>query len=191
MLCATDYPISMHPFLLRLMGAFQLSFPLDEYGKEHLVPALLPVEESAGIPSQMLQNAQVQLRWEFPVVPGPLLPRLLVRSLGLVKNNWRWRRGAIYSYGLAIAKVWEEKERYIYLSATDIPDDTASGNEAVADLVRMIRGTLREILHEYKNLISQEQVKWNGDWLPRRAAENLKLCEQDEDEGILRHEVQQ
>jgi hypothetical protein len=181
MLRAADYPVTKHPFLLRLMGAFQLSFPLNETGTEHLVPALLPVEEPAGCPAALVDGASVELRWEFPVVPGPLLPRLLVRTLGLIMGEWRWRRGALYIYGPAVAKVWEERERYIYLRAG--PQAEMPATEAVADLVRMIRGTLREIFSEYRNLKAEEQVRWQGDWLPRRAAENLRLCEPDEAEG--------
>ncbi len=170
-----------------MCAAFQLSFPLDEAGTEHLVPALLPVEEPEGSPSRLLENAPVELRWEFPVVPGPLLPRLLVRTLGLVLGEWRWRRGAIYAYGPAVAKVWEEKERYIYLSAA--PRNGESPDGAVDDVVRMIRGTLRDIFREYKNLTAQEQVLWKGDWLPRRAAENLGLCEPEEEDIVNREEA--
>jgi internalin A len=45
MLKAKDYPQKKWPFVLRLMGLFQLSFPLNEGGQKQLVPALLPVEE--------------------------------------------------------------------------------------------------------------------------------------------------
>ncbi len=76
MLKAVEYPASKHPFLLRLMAAFQLSFPLNEEGTDHLVPALLTVEEPPEIPTELLSDLDVQLRWEFPVVPGPLMPRL-------------------------------------------------------------------------------------------------------------------
>ncbi|MCX6848901.1 MAG: leucine-rich repeat domain-containing protein [Verrucomicrobia bacterium] len=179
MLKAADYPAVKHPFLLRLMAAFQLSFPLDEEGMEHLVPALLSVEEPEGR-HWSPEDAGVNLRWEFPVVPGPLMPRLLVRTFGLVLEDWLWRRGAIYAYGAAIGKIWEDKERYIYLSVT--LRDHATEVEAADDLVRMIRGTLREIVSEYKNLTVQEQVRWHGDWLPRRAAEALGLCEADDEE---------
>lgn len=186
MLKASDYPAEKHPFLLRLMAAFQLSFPLDEAGTEHLVPALLSVEEPLGIPSHFLENPRIELRWEFPVVPGPLLPRLLVRTLGLVKNDWRWRRGALYEFGPAVAKIWEEKERYIYLRAAAREEEY--GPTAVADLVRMIRGTLREIVAEHKNLSVQEQVLWQDDWLPRRAAEALGVCEPEYNEDDLNQE---
>ena len=227
MLKADDYPAAKHPFLLRLMAAFQLSFPLDEAGTEHLVPALLPVEEPAGSPSRLLDRTEVELRWEFPVVPAPLLPRLLVRTIGLILNQWRWRRGAIYAYGPAVARVWEEKERYIYLSAAprneaqpkvplaekehsklkltigglpvevDVVGTREAGEvdrgkfvvkEALADLVRIVRGTLWEIVSEYKNLKVQEQVRWQGDWLPRRAAESLGVCDPDETQEDVNRE---
>ncbi len=102
-------------------------------------------------------------------------------------NDWQWRRGAVYAYGPAVAKVWEEKERYIYLHASTLGDMPTS--EAVGDLVRMIRGTLLEIVAEYKNLKVQEQVRWDGDWLPRRVAESLDLCEPEEEmENFSREE---
>ncbi len=188
MLKAAHYPKKKHPFLLRLMAAFQLSFPLNEAGTEHLVPALLPLEEPAESPSHLLDKAVLELRWEFPVVPAPLLPRLLVRTLGLVMDKWRWRRGAIYAFGPAVAKVWEEKERYIYLSAAERVGEPPK--EAVDDLVRMIRGSLREAVAEYKNLKVQEQLRWRADWLPRRAAESLGICEPDDKEGNLSGEEQ-
>ena len=174
MLRAADYPAERHPFLLRLMAAFQLSFPVDEEGKEQLVPALLSVEEPPD-PPWSVESATVELRWEFPVIPAPLLPRLLVRTFGLVIRAQRWRRGAYYAYGPARAKLWEDKERYLYLSAG--PAGREGGDpEATDDLVRMIRATLRGVVAEYRSLAAQEQVRWKEDWLARSIAEELGLC---------------
>jgi GTPase SAR1 family protein len=79
MLTAKDYPEAKWPFLLRLMSLFQLSFPLDEHGQRQLVPALLPVEEPlAAIEPD--SAGRVRLRYEFNVVPAPLVLRLLVRT---------------------------------------------------------------------------------------------------------------
>jgi hypothetical protein len=100
--------------LLRLMSLFQLSFPLDEEGQRQLVPALLPVEE----PSEVFEpegEGRVRLRYEFNVVPAPLVPRLLVRAFGLIDKGLHWRRGALLRYGRATAKVWEaQDERWLY-----------------------------------------------------------------------------
>ena len=136
MLRAKDYPEEKWPFLLRLMSLFQLSFPLDEDGQRQLVPALLPVEEPLAA-TEPDGAGRVRLRYEFNVVPAPLVPRLLVRTFGLIKNALHWRRGALLRYGPATAKVWTtQDERWVYA--------TISGaEEARDDLDTMLRGTLR------------------------------------------------
>ena len=97
MLKAKDYPQEKWPFVLRLMSLFQFSFPLDEDGQKQLVPALLPVEEPSAA-TEPDGEGRVRLRYDFNVVPAPLLPRLLVRTFGLIKNALHWRRGALLSY---------------------------------------------------------------------------------------------
>ena len=180
MLMAAEYPQEQHAFLLRLMAAFQLSFPLDEKLQEHLVPALLPVEAPEGEPWSP-DGPQISLRWVFPVVPGPLLPRLLVRTFSLVQEDQFWRRGAVYEYGPATAKVWAENERIIYLRISTQSGELA-GKEAADELLSMIRGSLRDLFREYRNLKAEEQVLWEGDWLPRRAAEKLQLLDHDSED---------
>lgn len=76
------------------MGLFQLSFPLDEDGRCQFVPALLPMEEPSAA-AEPDSAERVRLRYEFNVVPAPLVPRLLVRTFGLIKNALHWRRGAL------------------------------------------------------------------------------------------------
>src|SRR5271166_6563639 len=145
MLNAKDYPQEKWPFILRLMSLFQLSFPLDEDGQRQLVPALLPVEEPSAA-TEPDGAERVRLRYEFNVVPAPLVPRLLVRTFGLIKNALHWRRGALLRYGPATAKVWAtQDERWVYA--------TISGSqEARDDLTMMLRETLRGLFAEYKNL---------------------------------------
>jgi internalin A len=173
MLNAKDYPQEKWPFVLRLMSIFQLSFPLDEDAQRQLVPALLPVEEpTAAIEPN--DAACVRLRYEFNVVPAPLVPRLLVRTFGLIKNALHWRRGALLRYGPATAKVWvTQDERWVYA--------TISGSqEAREDLTMMLRETLRALFAEYKNLNVVEQMEWEGDWVPRATLEKMRIIPLDE-----------
>jgi hypothetical protein len=86
MLNAKDYPQEKWPFVLRLMSLFQLSFPFDEGGQKQLVPALLAVEEPSAA-SEPDGAERVRLRYEFNVVPAPLVPRLLVRIFSLIKEH--------------------------------------------------------------------------------------------------------
>ena len=74
------------PLCWRLMSLFQLSFPLDEGGQKQLVPALLPVEEPSAA-AEPDGEERVRLRYEFNVVPAPLVPRLLVRIFSLIKEH--------------------------------------------------------------------------------------------------------
>jgi internalin A len=101
MLKAKDYPQEKWLFVLRLMSLFQLSFPLDEDGQRQLVPALLPVEAPSAA-TEPDGSGRLRLRYEFPVVPAPLVPRLLVRTFGLIKNALHWRRGALLCYGKSL-----------------------------------------------------------------------------------------
>jgi internalin A len=173
MLKAKDYPEEKWPFLLRLMNLFQLSFPLDEEGQRQLVPALLPVEEPLAA-TEPDGTGRLRLRYEFNVVPAPLVPRLLVRTFGLIKNALHWRRGALFRYGPATAKVWAtQDERWVYA--------TISGaDEARDDLTTMLRETLRALFAEYKNLSVVEQMEWEGEWVPRATLEKMGIIPADE-----------
>ena len=114
---AAEYPSEKWPFLLRLMNLFQLSFPLDEQGDRCLVPTLLPADEppDSGEPDG---PGVVRLRYEFNVVPGPLVGRLLVRLFALIDGRKAWQRGARLRYATAQARVWADlSETYVYATA--------------------------------------------------------------------------
>jgi internalin A len=169
MLSAVDYPEEKWLFLLRLMSLFQLSFPMDETGHRQLVPTLLPVEEPAEALEPQGEN-RVRLRYEFSVVPAPLIPRFLVRTFGLVPKKIHWRRGALLHYGPASAKIWStQDERWVYLT---IDGDDEGARD---DLTVMLRGTLHELFGEYRNLDVTEQMEWKGEWVPRATLEKLGM----------------
>jgi internalin A len=172
MLKDTDYPEEKWPFVLRLMSLFQLSFPLDEGGQRQLVPGLLPVEEPSAA-TEPDGAGRVRLRYEFNVVPAPLVPRLLVRTFGLIENALHWRRGALLRYGPATAKIWATPDqRWVYA--------TISGpREARDDLMMMLRETLRILFAEYKNLSVVEQMDWDGAWVPLATLEKMGIITAD------------
>jgi internalin A len=169
MLRAKDYPEEKWPFLLRLMSLFQLSFPVDEEGQQQLVPALLPLEEplTATEPDSV---DRMRLRYEFNVVPAPLIPRLLVRTFDLIRNSLHWRRGAVLTYGPARAKVWgTQDERWIYVTLAAPPTEEAARD----DLTKILRGTLRCLFSEYNDLAVVKQMEWKGSWVPRSALQEI------------------
>ncbi|MFO0942000.1 MAG: COR domain-containing protein [Pirellulales bacterium] len=174
MLKSNDYPHKMWPFLLRLMNLFQLAFPIDDQGERLLVPTLLPLEPPKGCDEPEEEN-RTRLRYEFAVVPGPLLPKLLVRMFSLIDDDRRWRRGAILRYGEANARVWTtQDERWIRITSVGPKFDRD-------ELLTMIRLTLRELFNDYKNLQAVEQWAHDGEWVPRRTLESMGVLEVEND----------
>ena len=77
---------------------------------------------------------RTRVRYEFTVVPGPLLPKLLVRTFSLIEGKQHWRRGAILCYGQARARVWTtQDERWVHITATG--EEAAPAVAALAALV--------------------------------------------------------
>jgi internalin A len=166
MLKAADYPEKKWSFLLQLMRLFQLAFPIDDLGQKLLVPTLLPVEPPPDCEEPDTED-RTRLRYEFGVVPGPLLPKLLVRTFSLIENERRWRRGAMHSFGQARARVWTtQDERWVHITAVGTEDDRK-------ELVTMVGITLRKLIAEYRNLHAVEQWEYEGDWVPRRTLERM------------------
>lgn len=166
MLKAKEYPRDKWKFLLRLMSLFQLAFPVDDDGEQLLVPTLLPLEPPEGC-DEPEGDDRTRLRYEFAVVPGPLLPKLLVRAFSLIDGRRLWRRGAMVKFGEARARVWTtQDERWVQITAVGEKDDRD-------ELLTMIRVMLQELFTEYKDLKAVEQWEYNGDWVPRRTLESI------------------
>jgi internalin A len=171
---ASEYPRDKWPYLLRLMNLFQLSFPLDEDGRRYLVPMLLPADEPADSGEPDGPDV-VKLRYEFDVVPGPLVGRLLVRLFAVIDGRNAWQRGAKLRYGNAQARVWADLGE-IYVYATVV-----GGGRDGDELLEMIRETLKEIFREYERLRVVEQWFYGNDWVPRGTLEKFGIlpCEID------------
>jgi Leucine-rich repeat (LRR) protein len=174
MLKAADYPETKWSFLLQLMKLFQLAFPIDDTGKKLLVATLLPVEPPPDCDEPDAED-RTRLRYEFAVVPGPLLPKLLVRTFSLIDAERRWRRGAMLRFGQARARVWTtQDERWVRITAVGEGADRK-------ELVTMVRVTLRKLIAEYRNLQAVEQWEYEGEWVPRRTLERMGVLSPDDD----------
>ena len=174
MLEAAEYPAEKWPFLMRLMSLFQLAFPIDDTGEILLVPTLLPLEAPPDS-DEPTDKDRTRVRYEFAVVPGPLLPKFLVRTFSLIDGVKRWRRGAILRFGSARARVWmTQDERWVHITAVGNQDDRE-------ELLTMIRLTLSELFAEYKNLKAVEQWEHKGSWVPRRTLEEFGVLPKEND----------
>jgi internalin A len=170
MLKARDYPPQKWEFLLRLMNVFQLSFPLNEEGTSQLCPALLQPEPPPGT-DELQGDDLTRLRYEFAVVPAPLLPRFMVRTFSLIQPGRLWQRGVMLRYPDARARVWTTaEEKYLFATVAGPEDDRR-------ELLSMIRGTLADLFGEYKELRVTEQQWFDGQWVPRRTLERFGVLE--------------
>lgn len=166
MLRAEDYPSDKRDFLLRLMDLFHLSYPLDNEGREQLVPTLLPLNPPPGT-DEPEDADRVRLRYEFQVVPAPLIPWFIARTFSLIPKRMHWRRGAILVYGNAQARVWTtQDERYVFVTAAGEPGDRD-------ELVTMIRGTMRDLFAGYRGLQVTEHYEYDNEWVPRTTLEKF------------------
>ena len=180
---AAEYPRDKWLFLLRLMNLFKLSFPLDEKDLQHLVPALLPADAppDSGEPEG---EGIIKLRYEFDVVPVPLMGRFLVRLFALIEGRKLWQRGARLRYGEARARIWSDlDEKYVFA--------TVSGKKADHDqLLSLIRTNMDEMVQEYEQLRVQEQRQHKDKWVPRETLEDFGVLkreaeDRDDERGLM------
>jgi len=174
MLCVADYPAEKREFLLRLMDLFHLSYPLDGEEKQHLVPSLLPLHPPPGADEPEATAERVRLRYEFQVVPSPLLPGFIARTFSLIPDRLHWRRGAVVVFGQSRGLVWTtQDERYVFVTVAGPADDRD-------ELLTMIRGTFNELFQGYRGLTVTEQWEHQGEWVPRRTLEQFGKLKPDE-----------
>jgi internalin A len=172
MLKAEDYPADKRDFLLRLMDLFHLSYPLDDAGQKQIVPTLLPLNPPPGT-DEPEDADRVRLRYEFQVVPAPLIPWFIARTFSLIPQRMHWRRGAILVYGNARARVWTtQDERYVFVTVAGEPGDRD-------ELVTMIRGTMHDLFAGYRGLQVTEQHEYENEWVPRATLEKFGRLEPD------------
>jgi GTPase SAR1 family protein len=173
MLREADYPPERWTFLLRLMNLFQLSFPLSEDGTWQLCPTLLRAEPPPGT-EEPQGEAIVRLRYEFPVVPAPLLPRFMVRVFTLIQADRLWQRGVVLRYPGAHARVWTTpEEKYLFATIAGPRNDRT-------ELLEIIRGTLTELFREFRNLVVTEQQWFEGNWVPRRTLVHFGVLKEEQ-----------
>jgi internalin A len=91
------YPSDKHLFLLELMRKFSLCFPFPNEPDRYLVPELLgkeQPEETTDFPSQDCLNFE----YHYGILPEGLIPRFIVRSHTLSRDQQRWRSGVILAH---------------------------------------------------------------------------------------------
>ena len=152
-LSANDYPQPMHDFLLRLMGKFELCFPLDAEGTRHLIPELLSEQEpdEAG---PLDSNDSLAFAYFYPrMLPHGLLPRFIVRLYQMISGKLRWRTGVVLEWFEATALVKaDEDDRCIRIRVHD-------GKRRSRELLAIIRQQFDELHRQFHGLKPREVVQ--------------------------------
>ncbi len=96
-------PEAIHLFLLELMRRADLLVPLDDDDQRWLVPQWLPRAMPRLLPWPDEGRGATRLRYQYPVVPEGLLPRLIARTAPLSDGLPRWAEGVVMQLGDALA----------------------------------------------------------------------------------------
>lgn len=94
---ADDYPADMCRFILDLMKKFELCFSFPDDETHYLIPELLDKqepEEASAFPSA----GCLPFQYHYPVLPGGLLPRFIVRTHILSIGQPRWHTGVLLAF---------------------------------------------------------------------------------------------
>jgi internalin A len=90
------YPRQMHIFLLDLMRKFELCYQFYESDSCYFVPELLGKDEPE-LP--VLPRAEaLHFEYHYNILPEGLLPRFIVRSRALNRDQARWRTGVVLKW---------------------------------------------------------------------------------------------
>jgi internalin A len=89
------YPRDKHLFIMDMMRKFELCFDFEGFAdRKFLIPDLLPKEEAdTGDWSNVLA-----FQYHYPILPGSVISRFIVRMNHLIHRNTYWRNGVMLAY---------------------------------------------------------------------------------------------
>jgi internalin A len=162
------YPVDKHLFLVELMRKFSLCFPFPDGADRYLVPELLGKEESEDA-STFQPERCLNFEYKYGLLSEGLLPRFIVRTHTLSRDQNRWRSGVVLSYEDCNALVKADlADRRVIVR---VKDGTA---EARRRLLAIIRYDLDRIHAEFKDRLDV-QARVPLTHLPTIAVEYKKL----------------
>jgi len=105
-----SYPTGKHPYILKLMGKFELCYPMSDDHERMLVPDLQDVQEPS-MPS--FGDSPLKFYCAYSFLPSSVLPRFTVRMHEEILGILRWRTGVVVQNSdfNATAVVKSDKER--------------------------------------------------------------------------------
>jgi internalin A len=151
------YPKRLHPFLLALMRKFQLCHPLDDEGRQYLIPELLTKEEPADLEQQFVPKECLNFIYRYEaVLPEGLLPRFLVETYVHRQPTAVWRTGVVLERANCRALVRGDVQgRKITIRVAGAPNGKR-------ELLGIVREHFERLHRTYARLPVTEQVPVPG-----------------------------
>jgi len=139
-------------FIVDMMQKFELCYELPDRKDTFLVPDLLPKEA----PDTGIWDDALSFEVHYPVLPGSILTRLIVRMHRLIKDRTAWRAGVLLTCGNNEALVRAD------LSANRITIAVRGSGSGRRELLTRIRHELENIHSTIAGLRPEEKVPIPG-----------------------------
>ncbi|MCP4148814.1 MAG: GTP-binding protein, partial [bacterium] len=148
---AGNYPEDKHKYVIALMKKFELCFSITD--NRVLIPDLLDVGE---LDFDFDYDSSLKLIYKYDFLPKSVLPRLMVRLRGDIKENLRWRSGVVLVNETFRATAIVKADEYDKIICMYI------NGRSKRDYCAVIRHTLQEINRDFENLKVTEFVAIPG-----------------------------
>ncbi len=99
------YPVRKHLFIIGMMRKFELCFDI-ETDKQFLIPDILPKEE----PYTGEWDNTLAFEYHYPVLPGSIISRFIVRMNHYIHQTTYWRSGVVLANEGNLALVKADRE---------------------------------------------------------------------------------
>ena len=153
---AADYPEEKHDFLLLLMKKFELCFPLDDDGKEWLVPELLG-KKGPKLGPEFDPKTALCFEYHYEsLLPHGLIPRFISRAYTRIVDGLHWRTGVVVVWGgaKALVRADADKKRVEVRLCGEV--------DACQEALELVRGHFDVIHGNFKNIGVREVVREPG-----------------------------
>ncbi|MEM6611640.1 MAG: COR domain-containing protein [Cyanobacteria bacterium P01_C01_bin.72] len=105
MLDKRSYPVRKHLFIIGMMRKFELCFDIEP-DRQFLIPDLLPKEE----PYTGEWSKTLAFEYHYPVLPGSIISRFIVRMNHYIHQKTYWRSGVVLANESNLALIKADRE---------------------------------------------------------------------------------
>lgn len=99
------YPLRKHLFIIGMMRKFELCFDIEP-DKQFLIPDILPKEE----PYTGEWDNSLAFEYHYPVLPGSIISRFIVRMNQWIYQHTYWRNGVVLAHEGNLALIKADRE---------------------------------------------------------------------------------